>query len=320
MKYGLVVGGLVASLSTARAQAPGSAEPIASFLEHRVSEELAADGIVLSRRGLTLHVEQSGDLLILSLVDVATQHVEASTKLDAVPVDREAAVGTTTQLVAALAAQVATHAPVAIQVADPRAQQVAELQFRRDAIRFGDDYHISVSQYGGSVRREWFAMHGELDQRLDPHEFYRLVGRPDLADAYDHRHRVMLGGLVVGGVGMTASLVALIAMRPTLQIDSCAATDPNYQMCLDAANTKFLDEQQDAMLVGFGLLGVGTIGLVVGLWYHYHPHPISEDEAKQLADQHNQALRRTLGLPIVDVQLAPIATASSGGFALSGRF
>jgi len=316
MKYWLVVGGLVGSIATARAQAPGSPEPLASFLEHRVSEELAAEGIVLSRRGLMLHVETASDGLVVSLVEVSTQHVEASAKLAAVPVDREAAVTSTTRVVASLVAQGAPSAPVA----DPQA--VAELQFRRDAIRFGDDYHISVSQYGGSVHREWFAVHGELDQRLDPEEFYRLVDRPDLVDEYNHRHNIMVGGVVVGGVAIAASMVALYAMHPTLDNGACSS-QPTFtasQMCEDAAQAKYDDENRSALLVTYGLVGVSAVGFGVAAWYHYHPHPISENEAKQLAEQHNQALRRTLGLPVADVQITPVATPASGGVALSGRF
>lgn len=300
MKYGLVVGALVGLLGTARAQAPGSPEPIASFLEHRVPEELAADGVVLSRRGLMLHVAQSGDGLVLALVDVSTQHVEASTKLDVVPVDREGAVTTTKQLVAGLAAQIATH--TAQPVPDEHARELAELQFRRDAIRFGDDYRITVSQYGGSVHREWFAVHGELDQRLDPEEFYRLVDRPDLVEAYEHRHNIMVGGLVVGAAAVVGGAIAYFEMRP------------------DPLAPDYADQNNTAVLTFSALLGVGAIGFGVATWYHLHPHPISENEAKQLAEQHNQALRRTLGLPVADVQITPVATPSSGGLALSGRF
>jgi hypothetical protein len=326
MKRWLLVASLVGSVGTARAQAPGASEPVASFLERRVPEELAAEGVVLSRRGLKLHIDQVGDVLILSLVDVSTGRVAASTKLDAVPADREAAVATTTHLVADLATQVTPSAPApappppAAPAPDTHAREIAELQFRREAIRFGNDYEISVSKYGGSVHRQWVAVQGELDQRLDPHEFYRQVGRPDLADAYDTRHNVMIGGYVVGGVGFAASFVAYLAMRPTLDDSSCVVTDPGFQTCEAAADMKFHNDSNDALLVSLGAMGVGAIGLGVGLWYHYHPHPISENEAKQLADQHNQTLRRTLGLPVADVHLTPIANGSTSGFALIGRF
>lgn len=329
MKRWLVAGSLVGSLGISHAQAPGAAETMSSFLEHRVSEELAAEGIVLSRRGLTLQVEQVGNVLLLSLVDVSTGRVAASTKLDAVPSDREAAVATTTHVVADLAAQVAGPLPAAAPAPaasvpapapapDTHAREVAELQYRREAIHFGNDYEISVSKYGGSVHRQWVAMQGELDMRLDPEEFYRRVGRPDLVGKYEHRRNLMIGGFVVSGIGYAASLVAFAAMYP--KRDMCSISDPGWSACEDMADARFDNDLHNAMFVSLGLIGVGTVGLVMGFWYHYHPHPISENEAKQLADQHNQKLRHTLGLPVVDVQLAPVATGSTSGFALSGRF
>src|SRR5689334_18140392 len=90
--------------STAAAQ-PVSDLPLASYLEQRVVDELAVEGVVLSRDHLMLKVEQLGDKLIVSLVDLATNRVAASTKIDAVPADREAAVAATTHVAADLVAQ-----------------------------------------------------------------------------------------------------------------------------------------------------------------------------------------------------------------------
>ena len=316
MKYWLVVGGLVGSLGTARAQGSpppraASTEPVAAFLEHRVPDELAAQGILLSRRGLVLHVAPNGDGVVLALVDASTQHVEASTKLDALPVDREAAVASATRAAAGLAAQIAPP-QLAAPVEDQR--EAAELQYRRDAIRFDHDFHILVAQNYGSVHREWFAVHGELDQRIDPEEFYKLVERPDLVEEYQHRHRMEVGGMVVGTIGVASGLLAYVALRESPD-DACSAG------ACDAAAAARIDEQNStARLVSFSLLGVAAIGFGVGTYYALNAQPISEYEAKQLAEQHNQALRRTLGLPVVDVRVAPVASASSGGLALSARF
>jgi hypothetical protein len=59
-----------------------------------------------------------------------------------------------------------------------------------------------------------------------------------------------------------------------------------------------------------------------------HPHPITENEAKSLADGYNQRLQRELGLPVAvrepllrDVKLTPfLARSDTGGLALSARF
>jgi hypothetical protein len=74
-------------------------------------------------------------------------------------------------------------------------------------------------------------------------------------------------------------------------------------------------------------IGIGTIGLGVGVWYQFHPHPIDENAAKSLADAYNQGLRRQLGLPVASrrpllrgVRLAPYVAAHQGGLGLSARF
>lgn len=306
MKRWWLVAALVGSIDTARAQAP---EAVASFLEHRVPEELALEGVLLSRHNVTLHVEQVGDVLILSLVDNSTTRVVASTKLDAVPADREAAVATTTHLVAELVTQISAAAPVPaplpvpapapapppVVAPDPQAHEIAELRFKRESIRFSNDFDITVTNNTGVIHRKWVALQGDLDERLSPDEFYQKVGRPDLAKAYDHRRDIMIGGWVVAGVGAAVAAYALFS----------APDDGN-------------DDWNEHVFIGAGLAAV--VGGGVGWWYRFHPQPISESEAKQLAEQHNQELRRRLGLPVVDLQVAPVATGTTGGLALSGKF
>jgi hypothetical protein len=61
-------------------------------------------------------------------------------------------------------------------------------------------------------------------------------------------------------------------------------------------------------------------------WYAAHLQPISEREAKSLADQYSQSVRRNLGLPVVarprlrDIQIAPFVSGHDGGLVLGARF
>ena len=204
--------------------------------------------------------------------------------------------------------------------AEPPPRDLAELQFQRDAIRFDHEYELSSFGKGASLHREWFAVQGDLDQRIDPEDFYRLVQRPDLIDAYNRRKDIYVAGTIVGAVGIAGSLVAFVALHPTLDDSNCALGSPAWQLCENNAHAKFEDQARSEMIWGFSLLGVGMIGAGIATWYHLHPHPISETEARQLAVAHNDKLRRTLGLPVLDVQVTPVATPSAGGLALSGRF
>lgn len=66
--------------------------------------------------------------------------------------------------------------------------------------------------------------------------------------------------------------------------------------------------------------------MAIGFYYYYHPHPISENDAKALADAYNQRLRRELGLPVVtrpllhDLKLTPFVARGDAGLTLGARF
>ena len=319
----------------AAAQAPGQVEPTsAAFLEKRVPEELAVEGLVLSRRNLALQVEQLGDKWLVSLVDLTTGRVAASTKVDALPADREAAVATMTHVVSDLAAQIvgrseppppppaAAAPPPPPPVLDDRAEreqrEIAELKYRREALRFGNTLLVAATGNVVSVTTRWNVHRGELDQVLEPEEFYTLVGRPDLGEVYASRRKLAIAGYVVGGVVLVGGTVLAFSLRKDCAIGE---PEPAFSMCEHDNTQSFLTTYAVSS-------GVGLIGLLVGLWYGFHPHPITENEAKSLADVYNQGLRREFGLPVVarepllrDLKLTPfLGRGDTGGLTLSGRF
>jgi hypothetical protein len=65
---------------------------------------------------------------------------------------------------------------------------------------------------------------------------------------------------------------------------------------------------------------------LVGTYFSARPQPISEDDARALADAYNQRLRRRLGLPpaprpaLRDVTLTPYVAAHDAGAVLGARF
>jgi hypothetical protein len=320
---------------TALAQAPGQVDPPSpAFLEKRVPDELAAEGVVLSRNNLALQVEQVGGRWLVSLADLNTGRVVASTKLDTLPVDREAAVASMTHVVADLVAQVVGRSeppPPAIvappesvrppPAVDNRAERdLAELRFKRQSIRFGANYRLLATGTAVALMRRWVAYMGELDQELAPEAFYVVVGRADLAARYRSRRHAMIGSFVAGAVSTTAGLVVLgVASR-----ENCEFGSPNYSMCIEDHERHV----HNAFAWGAGIVGVGIVTLYVGFHLYRHPHPIDENEAKTLADGYNQNLRRRLGLPTVarhlprlhDVRWTPHVTGHQAGLALSARF
>jgi hypothetical protein len=97
-----------------------------------------------------------------------------------------------TQIVASLTAQLNAPRPPSPSpsITELDARERAQLAFQEQAIGFGDEYEISASQTSASVTRRWVAHRGELHEPLAPTDFYRTVGRPDLADLHPNRKLV----------------------------------------------------------------------------------------------------------------------------------
>jgi hypothetical protein len=300
----------------AAAQGPGdvAAEPgTAALLEQRVPEELAVEGVMLSRRGLVLHIEQVGTRLLVSLVDRSTSRVAASTTIDHISADPDAAVATATHVVADLAAEIAGRAAAsqATEPIDDRGDRLrrdaAEQRFRREALGFGAEVSVYLvatpERFVAGASKRWFPFQGELKTRLEPVEFYRLVGRTDLVESYRRRHAMMIGLYWGGGALAIGSAVLGLA-------------------ALDSEQGTF-SRLQSAALVAFS---GGLVAIAAGRWLQGAPQPISENEAKSLAEQYNLRLRRQLGLAaaakarIRDVRIAPYVSARDAGVALATAF
>lgn len=331
----VVVGG--APVPCALAQTPGqvgAGQPVTSaFLDKRVPEELATEGVVLSRQGFALKVEQVGTVWLASLVDLNTGRVAASTKLDALPADREAAVATMTQVVADLAAQVTGRtssapgpdAPVkASDLADFAAREetrravrdTAETSYRRHAIHFGTEVNVSGGSDGDAVTSSLSSIpyQGDLNQRMSPDEFFTTIHRPDLVASYKTRRNWAIAVFVVAGAAALTGTSLLLFTDPTKPADpSCFPCSGGMSSTAKAG-------------IGFTLSAIGLVG--VGLFVGVSMNPASEAQMKTLADDYNQQLRKQLGLPVVsrrdpilrDLRLAPVMASSGGGLALGGRF
>jgi len=332
---------LFALARSAVAQAPGQTElASAPFLEKRVPDELATEGIVLSRHNLGLQVEPLAEKWLVSLVDLTTGRVAASTKIDQLPADREAAVAAMTHVVAELAVQILGRPePAPLPPAPPpppapvndRAErvqrEVAELTFKRRSIRFGATYQLIATGNAVGLARSWAIYRGDLDQELDPLEFYNDVGRPDLGESYTTRRHIMIGSFVTAG--LTTVLATYFAFQTIDSGGQCDSTLPTVQFeaCLDA-QSKARDDRRSTYVPPIIVASIGgTIALWVGLYLVFRPHPIDENEAKSLADGYNQRLRHDLGLPVVtrrpllrDLRLTPYVAASGAGLALGARF
>jgi hypothetical protein len=303
-----------------------SAQPKTSLLEKRVTEELAAEGTVLSRNGWTLTLEPSGDELRVSIAELSTGHVLASRTIDRVPSDREAAVAAITQVAGELSVQLAEAssppAPAPAPAPAP-SHELADLEYERHAIRFGNERH---------ARGLFGAYRGEVAYHLTPDDFYAEVGRPDLADEYHHRRTTAIVAGVVGVAGLGAAIWLLYEGRDVIPAGTWVENpvtpyggNPNDWPKSGGP----MPEDHTGLKAAGAIVGcAGLVAIGVGLWFAGHEQPVSEDEAKDLADAHNQELRHQLGLPVVSrrephvrhMMIAPYASTGGGGLVLGGQF
>jgi hypothetical protein len=156
------------------------------------------------------------------------------------------------------------------------------------------------------------------DQKLDPPEFYRALGREDLARAYRRRHFVMIGGYVASAVAFAVAGVLNVAHTS------------NFSVCnhlpADEVPSCTAQHRRSATPVLIAL-GVGLAGTAVGTYFYRNPHPIDENDAKALADVYNQRLRGQLGLPVAsrrsilrELAVTPYIADRDAGLALGARF
>lgn len=341
-----VVAIAVVSAGTARAQ-PGVARPpelapSTAAIEQSVVEELAADGVILSRLGVVLELEAVDDVMLVLLVDPTSGDTVASTRLDGVPTDRDAAVAAISAKVEALVARLASRGRGlaadggdADREREQREQRARDERRQRDqaqaeydarAIRFGRTIVVWANGHSAGVGTISTATRGDTDVPMSVFEFYGAVGRPDLIAAYQRRRRIGYGGVGLGIAVMAGGLIVGRTIDVAPDYSRCAPGDNSCRVDAElTASSERISRSSHWMLGG---LVLGSVPLMVGAYYLMHRQPISEAEARRLAGEHNRQLRIRLGLPVADLapvsgptlQLAPYASGGGGGLVLSGTF
>lgn len=118
----------------------------------------------------------------------------------------------------------------------------------------------------------------------------RKVGRPDLAAKFERRstaRTAFMGSSVI--VGSVAPYILAVAGSSIDPICFTVCT-PDQQRRQRTANTLYT-------LAGASII-TGLVGFVSTLFWS--AHPVGVDERRALADKHNAALQKELGLPADD--------------------
>jgi hypothetical protein len=191
-------------------------------------------------------------------------------------------------------------------------------RFNPLSLRFAATYRPDRQGDPSSSNRRWVVFRGAVDQELDPLEFYRIVGRDDLAASYQRRQVLMFGSYVVATFGVVIGMDLQLTAKPAFS--ACASLPSTQQAQCQ------LDHEPSNLPALIGA-GVGLGAAMVGTYLYRHLQPIDESEARSLAALYNHQLIRQLGGPgvarrpaIRDLTLRPYVARDDTGLVLSARF
>ena len=234
-------------------------------------------------------------------------------------------------LLRALALTQALAAPPSVDVPSsapvvPQAQLHAQKAYARQEL--GIEEFSGVTDDGGTYSYAVPTL-GKYHEPLASDDFYRRVGREDLAAQYDAANRVRVG-VIASSVVVTLGSLAVGMVYAFQSAPSCNPAASNFMGCLDAQSDFEATHVRDGVLLSVGGSLVGTGLMLAGLLDD--PEPVSLAQRRELADEHNQKLRQELGLPVdpsaradapasgPELAVAPLLSPTGGGVALSGIF
>ena len=142
------------------------------------------------------------------------------------------------------------------------------------------DFDIKMTFENGvpdQSSRRWLPFQGKDRRTFDHPAFYRLMGGEDLAAAYSRNQGVQIALLVAGlGVGVAGGVVIYNAGQ---------------------------SHNQTNAYIGLGMMAGGAVSFFIARSYTIDP--ISEADARELADEYNRNVLRRAGVPIADDEVDP---------------
>ena len=195
--------------------------------------------------------------------------------------------------------------------ADGRTASASQERYDREYIGFHD---IAIAGPGG-VATGILPYQGKYQRQLELPEFYRLVGRADLAADYESTQTTRWILIIGGGAAMLVGTG--IALSNNTSHSSCE-TD-------NIINDTPKDCGPDGT-AGFVIAAAGGVAALVGAFMH--PTPMDPSTARELAEKHNSKLKKDLklsaGPPTLarapQLTLSPYAARHGGGLMVGGAF
>jgi hypothetical protein len=175
----------------------------------------------------------------------------------------------------------------------------------------------STVDIDGHVHDHWVARDAR-GLAIDPEQFYRDVGRPDLIDARANR-RTLARTTLVGGLGLMGVSAYFISRAASTHANT-RICDPEWHTFSQFAECSHANVEAESaagrqggryMLYAGGAALTGAAVLVISASLFMHPEPVTEEEAERLAAD---ARRRRV------TSITPYAEPGGGGLVIAGRF
>jgi hypothetical protein len=136
---------------------------------------------------------------------------------------------------------------------------------------------VGVNQYGNVVSSWSTVYKGKYRQRLEPEDFYREVGRPDLAEAYASNSSQASWSSALATIGLLGTIGGgSWWLAEGISSSYGADSDTTLPIVITAGSAAM-------MVAGFVIMPDKV-------------HPVSSSEALEMADEHNKKLKKELGL------------------------
>lgn len=168
----------------------------------------------------------------------------------------------------------------------------AQVEYLSKYFSVGDRLTLEANGTHTWLKTNHVIYQGRYRKQVDEDDFYREVGRNDLAATYRTRRAVRWGLMGAGGAILLGG--AVYAFSSSSSTGECSAKpgDPNFrEVCIDRPSRSMRREVGTAMVV---------VPLAIGLFaggVFLNPRPVEPDELRRLADEYNVALRRRLTHP-----------------------
>ncbi len=168
----------------------------------------------------------------------------------------------------------------------------AQLEYLSKYFAVGDRLVVTAIGSHATLSNDHVIYQGRYRKRVDEEDFFREVGRNDLAESCQNRRIARWGLFGAGGAVVLGTAVYAIASATSSDGCNVPTSDPNFsEACVDRPG-RALQRGVTTALIGAAVGG----GLILGGLFA-NPHPVEVDEVRRLADEYNVALRRKLATP-----------------------